>query len=179
MNLAGELVITKAIYGQLSMKLSQNVAKILSDLNNISEDVLSIESSLANLHSEKDSNQFDTLLACLANLKEAIADSVEHNPELKTRYIKLSWMGMGDALNKPDMVYYVTLELLNWVFSNGYAAGLDGVDLSTVYPKNTSDAWIPIFQKLDKDLRQFKLNPIYSMDNVEYSNSQYSHENVS
>lgn len=29
------------------------------------------------------------------NLKEAIQDSIHHNPDLKSKFIKLSWMGMG------------------------------------------------------------------------------------
>ena len=114
----------------------------------------------------------------LENLKEAIEDSVMFNPDMRNRFVKLSWMGMGDALNKPEMVYYVTLNLLRWVFDKGYAAGLDGVDLSTVMPP-VKNSWMSIFQKLDYELTQkYKLNPIYSMDNVEYTNGYYSHKNV-
>ncbi len=112
------------------------------------------------------------------NLKEAIIDAIETNPDMRNRYVKLSWMGMGDAINKPEMVYNVTLKLLDWIFSHGYAVGLDGVDLSTVMPKLNNRNWIATFHNLDAELRKYSLNPIYSMDNIEYTNGFYSHKNV-
>lgn len=87
-------------------------------------------------------------------------------------------MGMGDAINKPKMVYDVTLNLLDWVFEKGYAIGLDGVDLSTVMPPLKDKKWINIFQELDLQLRKYQLNPVYSMDNIEYTNGFYSHKNI-
>jgi adenine C2-methylase RlmN of 23S rRNA A2503 and tRNA A37 len=114
----------------------------------------------------------------LNNLKEAIIDSVEANPDMRNRYVKLSWMGMGDAINKPEMVYNVTLKLLDWIFINGYSIGLDGVDLSTVMPKLNNKNWIKIFHNLDNELKKYSFNPIYSMDNIEYTNGFYSHKNI-
>lgn len=114
----------------------------------------------------------------LENLKQAIEDSVQFNPELKKRFIKLSWMGMGDAINKPQMVYDVTLELLEWVMSKGYAQGLDGVDLSTVMPKMKNDSWIDIFWKLEEKLEKYKINPVYEMDNVQWANYNKKRRNV-
>ena len=82
------------------------------------------------------------------NLKEAILEKMEFNPELATRYVKLSWMGMGDAINKPDMVYNVTLKILDWIFENKlatYEAISQVFDLEkfisgecpvVIYPKN-------------------------------------------
>lgn len=116
--------------------------------------------------------------AVLNNLKEAMEDVVLFNPEIKTRYVKLSWMGMGDAINKPEMVYNVTLKFLDWIFEKGYALGLDGVDLSTVMPPLKGKKWIPIFQDLEAQLQKYNKNPVYHMDNVEYSNGYYSHKNI-
>lgn len=116
--------------------------------------------------------------AVLDNLKEAIEDMVAFNPDIKNRYVKLSWMGMGDAINKPEMVRDVTLQLLDWLFERGYAAGLDGVDLSTVMPPIKGKKWIHIFQKLEQSLQKYQKNPVYHMDNVEYSNGYYSHKNI-
>jgi hypothetical protein len=103
---------------------------------------------------------------------------VSFNPDIKNRYIKLSWMGMGDAINKPDMVYDVTLRLLDWIFENKYAIGLDGVDLSTVMPKLNNSNWIVILHDLETRLKKYNRNPIYEMDNIEYTNNQYSHRNL-
>ncbi len=112
------------------------------------------------------------------NLKEAIQDSIQHNPVLKSKFIKLSWMGMGDAINKPNIVSNITIRLLDWIFENEYAIGLDGVDLSTVMPKLNNKKWIAIFHELESKLKKYKINPIYKMDNVQYSNGQYSHKNI-
>ncbi len=114
----------------------------------------------------------------LDNLKEALEDVIEFNPEIKNRYIKLSWMGMGDAINKPEMVHSVTVDFLNWVFEKGYAIGLDGVDLSTVMPPLKNKKWIKTFHDLESQLKKYKLNPSYNMDNIEYTNGFYSHKNI-
>lgn len=114
----------------------------------------------------------------LNNLKEAISDAVLFNPEIKNRYIKLSWMGMGDAINNPEMVRDVTIGTLNWVFENNFAVGLDGVDLSTVLPPLKNKKWIQIFHDLESTLKKYKINPIYSMDNMEFSSGAYSHKNI-
>lgn len=122
-------------------------------------------------------------LQVLNNLKEAILDMVNFNPDIKNKYVKLSWMGMGDAINKPEMVYEVTIELLNWIFENNFAKGLDGVDLSTVMPKLKNDNWIELFHKLENDLHKYNINPIYNMDNIQFTNIApntgfYSHKNI-
>lgn len=116
----------------------------------------------------------------LKNIQEAIEDAVVFNPDMKNRYIKLSWMGMGDAFNKPGMVTYVTLRLLDWIFANGYAVGLDGVDLSTVIPdlRGNPEHIIWPYHELETNLKKYVINPIYSMDNVQFTNGFYSHKNI-
>ncbi len=106
------------------------------------------------------------------NLKEALLDKIEFAPEIKEKYLKLSWMGMGDAINIPEVVYSVSIKFIDWVLENNYAKGLDGVDLSTVMPK-VSNKWVPIFQKLNDELKKYKTNPVYSMDNISYTNGSY------
>jgi len=92
------------------------------------------------------------------NVKDAIAAEVAHKPELKDKYIKFSWMGMGDALPYGDIVYQVSINVLNWVFANGYAKGLDGVDLSTVYP-NVKNIYFNKFIELNTALELYDINP--------------------
>ena len=111
--------------------------------------------------------------AVLNNLKEALKDMILFNPELKNKYIKLSWMGMGDAMNKPEMVSEVSLRFLDWVFENNFACGLDGVDLSTVMPKIKNKSWIKIYHNLEESLKKYSINPVYKMDNIEYTNNEY------
>lgn len=95
----------------------------------------------------------------IANVKEAILFEVERRPEIRSRYIKLCWMGMGDALNQPAMVREATLELLEWVLSNGHAIGLDCVDLSTVMPR-VSAAWVDELARLNEELKGVPVNPL-------------------
>jgi adenine C2-methylase RlmN of 23S rRNA A2503 and tRNA A37 len=94
----------------------------------------------------------------VANVKEAILSELARKPEMKDRYVKLCWMGMGDALNQPDMVFDATLELMEWLMNNGYTKGLDCVDLSTVLPK-VGDAWIERFRALNQALEKYPVNP--------------------
>lgn len=94
----------------------------------------------------------------ISNIKEAILSELVRRPEMKNRYVKLCWMGMGDAINQPEMVHDATLEILDWLFLHGYAAGLDGVDLSTVLPK-VNDSWIEIFRNLNIALSKYAVNP--------------------
>jgi adenine C2-methylase RlmN of 23S rRNA A2503 and tRNA A37 len=95
----------------------------------------------------------------LDNIKEAIKDSVERSPFLAKYYVKLSWMGMGDAFLDSEKVKEVSIELLDWILENKYAIGLDGVDLSTVYPKTNSLRWVKDFNDLNKKLQEYPLNP--------------------
>lgn len=94
----------------------------------------------------------------LNNIKEAVNAEIKHKPELKEKYVKLSWMGMGDALNQSSIVKEVTILLLDWLVDNEYTKGLDCVDLSTIMPK-TDPIWIDNFHSLEKDLLKYDVNP--------------------
>lgn len=94
----------------------------------------------------------------VANVKEAIEAEIQRKPEMRDRYVKLCWMGMGDAVNQPAMVHDATLELMEWLMSNGYTRGLDCVDLSTVLPR-VDDAWIERFRALNEALASYPVNP--------------------
>jgi adenine C2-methylase RlmN of 23S rRNA A2503 and tRNA A37 len=94
----------------------------------------------------------------VANVKKAILAELARKPDMRERYVKLCWMGMGDALNQPEMVYDATLELMAWLMSNGYTKGLDCVDLSTVVPR-VGDAWIERFRALNDALAVYPVNP--------------------
>jgi adenine C2-methylase RlmN of 23S rRNA A2503 and tRNA A37 len=94
----------------------------------------------------------------VANVKEAILAELQCRPEMRERYVKLCWMGMGDAINQPDMVHDATLELMEWLMGNGYTRGLDCVDLSTVLPP-VKDGWLDRFVALNKALEKYPANP--------------------
>ena len=98
----------------------------------------------------------------LQNIKDAMENEIAVRPELKHKFVKICWMGMGDAINQPDMVFDVTTDILKWIMDNGYAKGLDSVDISTVMP-NVGDRWIGVFSQLNKVLSKYPLNPLNSL----------------
>lgn len=91
------------------------------------------------------------------NLKDVIFDQVQKNPEVKSKTIKLCWMGMGEAILKPEMVQEVSMEVIDWALENGYASGVDGIDISTVLPK-ISNKWHTAIEKLIKDTAHYPRN---------------------
>lgn len=95
----------------------------------------------------------------LNNLKEAITHQLSINPHLKNYFVKLSWMGMGDALIEYNKVSSVSLKLLDWIIENNFAEGLDGVDLSTVFPKKINPEWSNTFNQLNVTLSKYNTNP--------------------
>ena len=105
----------------------------------------------------------------LSNLQEAVTLELAARPELASRYVKICWMGMGDALSQPEMVKTVSLELLDWILSKGYAKGLDSVDLSTVMPR-VSDAWVTLFAGLNRELARYSHNP----DSAQIEQAEFS-----
>ncbi len=94
----------------------------------------------------------------VANVKEAIESEIALRPDMAERYVKLCWMGMGDAVNNPDMVFEATLSLMEWLMEKNYARGLDCADLSTVLPP-VGDAWLEVFPKLTAALAKYPQNP--------------------
>ena len=88
---------------------------------------------------------------------KAIQHKVEENPSLKSKYIKLCWMGMGDAFLDLQKVNICTTQILDFVFKNGYAVGLDGVDIGTVFPKNSKN--LHILNDLNQSLERYWTKP--------------------
>ena len=88
------------------------------------------------------------------NAIEAIEAEVEANPSIKNRFFKLSWMGMGDAMFKMKDIRLITEMICDYVRANGYACGIDGVDLSTSLPI-WKDEYIDEMVELNEYLEQF------------------------
>jgi adenine C2-methylase RlmN of 23S rRNA A2503 and tRNA A37 len=78
----------------------------------------------------------------IENVKEALVYEANINPLIRRRYIKLSWMCMGDAfLMHPLDLRITTEKIISFAIRDyGCATGLDGVDISTIFPKN-NDGW--------------------------------------
>lgn len=106
-----------------------------------------------------------------SNILEAIQERVVYNilrpnyknkelPDIHTKYVKLCWMGMGDAFVDSKKVKTVSYNILKTIMRKNYAIGLDGVDLSTVIPnvKNINKIFSD-FKELENILSKFPLNP--------------------
>jgi len=95
----------------------------------------------------------------LANAKEAVLAAAERDESLGSRYAKICWMGMGeDAMRFSSRTVSLTHALAEWLMEEGYAAGIDGVDLSTVLPR-TKENWSEDFIQLDRELDWYPSNP--------------------
>ena len=72
----------------------------------------------------------------VSNFKEAFLYTLKNHPEIRTKYIKIGWMGMGDAyLLRGFDLYLATKEILEWVLEeHKFCLGLDSVDISTTLP---------------------------------------------
>jgi len=96
------------------------------------------------------------------NVIQAIQAKVEDNPSLKSKYIKLCWMGMGDAFLDLTKVRVVTTQILTYVFRNNLALGLDGVDVGTVWPKKVKN--LTELNILNQRLKKYDSNPYNTKD---------------
>ena len=122
------------------------------------------------------------------NVGEALFErimSYKHNdlPFIRDKFIKLCWMGMGDAFVNTNRVASVTKTLMDYVMLRDYAVGLDGVDLSTVMSnvKNVKES-LNNLKRLEDDLQKYPLNPhndILVHRNKEFSNSEIVYPNRS
>lgn len=104
------------------------------------------------------------------NVINALKDRIQYDltgvPHIddyfKDKYMKLSWMGMGDALiYRPEYILDVTQNILNYSIEYGLVAGIDGVDISTVLPrKMLKKGWPFYYGMLNMILRNsYFINP--------------------
>lgn len=104
-------------------------------------------------------------------------------PFIRDKFIKLCWMGMGDAFVNTSKVVSVTKTLMDYIMLRDYAIGLDGIDLSTVMPnvKNVKES-LNNLKRLEDDLQKYPLNPhndILVHRNKEFSNTEIVYPNRS
>ena len=115
-----------------------------------------------------------------SNIKEAIMARNTCYPEIDlanihTKFVKLCWMGMGDAFIKTERAKNATIELMDFIMKHGYAIGLDGVDMSTVVPKVSDlEETFEHLRELEYLLKGYPLNPhnnVLVHRSEEYSNT--------
>ena len=90
----------------------------------------------------------------VGDIFDNVCDALEDSKELlKDKYIKLSFMGMGDVATL-DPVDFISLvrELTLYVNEDSGSLGLDGVDVGTSYPKTTTSEFITSLNLLNSYL---------------------------
>jgi len=104
-------------------------------------------------------------------------------PQICDKFMKLCWMGMGDAFINTLRVKESTEFMLDYAITNGLTKGLDGVDLSTVIPNihYIEDA-LNNLKALEEVLQKYPLNPhndVLVHRNSEFSNTEMTYPNRS
>ncbi len=118
----------------------------------------------------------------VTNIKEALDERTKAAEfgtveKVLDKYVKLCWMGMGDAFINSERVVDATYDILTHILNSDarHARGLDGVDLSTVMPNvKNLDETFENFLLLEELLKQFPLNPhndVIVHRNAEFSNT--------
>lgn len=115
------------------------------------------------------SNVMETLI------ERRVAAKIGTVPKIEGKFVKLCWMGMGDAFVDTERVGNTTISLMHYIMNctRPFAKGLDGVDLSTVMPKvkNLDETFNNLYM-LDEMLKYFPLNP--HNDVIVHRNAEFS-----
>lgn len=91
------------------------------------------------------------------NVKEAVRAFPE---DLSSKYVKLCFMGMGEASLESTNTWRVPAKLVRWLTNKGYAIGLDSIDYGTILPDSRDKSFeselvaLNIFMK-----NQYPINP--------------------
>lgn len=103
------------------------------------------------------------------NIVENITDAILNRiiacadgdlPRIHDKFVKLCWMGMGDAFINTERSKNATLEIMDSIMLRQQALGLDGVDMSTVMPKvGDVEETFAHLRELERLLQKYPLNP--------------------
>jgi len=122
------------------------------------------------------------------NFVEAIRERIHAGfdtdlPAIHEKFMKLCWMGMGDAFVNTQKVKDETEFMLDYAMSKNFTRGLDGVDLSTVIPKvKNIEETLKSLKELETVLQKYPLNPhndVLVHRNSEFSNTETTYPNRS
>lgn len=95
------------------------------------------------------------------NVINAITHQITMFPHLKQQYVKLSWMGMGDACINMRKTIDSTEMIIDELLGNELCAGIDNIDISTVLPRSfklgTMNTYI---NQLNNLLIDIPINPL-------------------
>lgn len=94
-----------------------------------------------------------------SNIKEAMLYAKD---QLKGKYLKLCWMGMGEAIFQPTVMAAVTHDITRWALTEEeLCEGIDGIDVATVLPKVKSpEAIVDMLEGLNGAYTRHNMYPL-------------------
>lgn len=94
------------------------------------------------------------------NVKIAICTEIKLKPDLRKRYMRLEWNGMGDAfLLDPIELRDVSNRIISWsVREIGAAIGVDSIYITTILPES-KPGWPHQLALLNDDCFTYRFNP--------------------
>lgn len=101
--------------------------------------------------------QTDTVIkSCIEVIKSA-------KDIIKDKYLKLSFMGMGDVFVSNTEINDVVKKVFMFAYNHGYIKGIDGVDIGTSYPRTDTDAIYKEISRLQRTLTYMDIprNPFH------------------
>ena len=118
------------------------------------------------------------------SVRERIVASMDGDvPPIHDKFMKVCWMGMGDAFANTNKVKEATEQMLDYAMFKGFTKGLDGVDLSTVMPKvKHVEESLNNLKELENILVKYPMNPhndVVVHRNKEFSNTDNFYPNRS
>ena len=140
-------------------------APILSDKNKytvIISSSLGCQMSCSFCHLTKLGKKFNPLSSgsIIDNVLEAIGEVYKRDTSIASRYIKLCYMGEGEALLNMSNTIISANAIIDSVMELGYAKGLDGIDIATSMPNVPSKMLEDVVRMNDElTLSKVPLNP--------------------
>lgn len=97
-------------------------------------------------------------------IKSAIEAIKLSAKQIKGRYLKISFMGMGDVFCAGTEMREIIRKVFLWAYKHRYIKGIDGVDIGTSYPLVDTKATYEEIQKLAETVWycNLPLNPVHT-----------------
>ena len=97
------------------------------------------------------------------NVREAMRREALDRPDMRSKFMKLCWMGMGeDQVMRPAANLGATLDIMEDAIETGLTAGVDGCDLATVLPRRFDESLVETLVRLNEGLASLPVNPVLS-----------------
>lgn len=95
------------------------------------------------------------------NVIDAITHQVNLFPSLTKQYVKLSWMGMGDACINFQKTVDTTEMIIREILDKKLCKGIDNIDISTMMPRSFKEGSMKYYvEKLNDLLVDVSINPL-------------------